>query len=103
MRCLYCKFKCDLCDTDYVGYTCRHLSQRIEEHRHSAIGKHSRDAQYQKNKYLREQFIILKKCWGKFEYLVYEMLFIQEKKPELNTQSKQDYLVPNHYPLHSTF
>ena len=25
-------FKCDLCDADYVGYTCRHLYQRIEEH-----------------------------------------------------------------------
>ena len=24
---------------------------------------------------------------GKFECLIYEMLFIQQKKPELNTQS----------------
>ena len=24
----------------HVGYTCRHLFQRIEEHKHSAIGKH---------------------------------------------------------------
>ena len=30
---------------------------------------------------------ILKKCREKFECLVYEMLFIQEKKPQLNTQS----------------
>ena len=30
---------------------------------------------------------ILKKCRGKFECLIYEMLFIQEKKPKLNTQS----------------
>ena len=41
----------------------------------------------QKNKDLTEEFTILKKCRGKFECLIYEMLFIQEKKPKLNTQS----------------
>ena len=79
-------FKCDMCDADYVGYTCRHLFQGIEEHKHYAIGKHLRDAHNQKNKDLQEQFTILKKC-GKFECLIPEMLFIQGKKPELNTQS----------------
>ena len=34
------KFICDLCDTNYSGYTCRHLHQRVEEHKHSVIGKH---------------------------------------------------------------
>ena len=29
------KFKCDLCDANYIGYTCRHLHQRVEEHKHS--------------------------------------------------------------------
>ena len=83
------KFKCDLRDADYVGYTCtrRHLFQRIEEHKHSAIGKHLRDAHNQRNRDLQEQITILKKCRGKFECLIYEMPFIQEKKPELNTQS----------------
>jgi len=92
-QCVVYKFKCDPCDADYVGYTCRNLFQRIEEH--SAIGKHLRDAHNQKNKDLREQFA---KCRGKFES------FIQENKPELNTQSdsKQIYLVPNYYPLRST-
>ena len=33
-------YKCDLCDAEYVGYTSRHLHQRIDEHRYSAIGKH---------------------------------------------------------------
>ena len=36
---------------------------------------------------LQEQFTILKKSRGEFESLIYEMLFIQQKKPELNTQS----------------
>ena len=53
----------------------------------TAIGKHLRDAHNQRNKDLQEQFTILKKCRRKFECLIYEMLFIQEVKPELNTQS----------------
>ena len=61
--------------------------QRIEEHKHSAIGKHLLNAHNQRNKDLQEQFTILKKCRGKFECLIYEMLFIQEMKPKLNTQS----------------
>ena len=85
-QCVVYKFKCDLCDADYVGYTRRHLFQRIEEHKHSAIGKHLCDAHTQRNKDLQEQFTILKKCRWKFECLIYEMLFIQEMKPELNTQ-----------------
>ena len=29
-QCVVYQFKCDLCDTDYVGYTCQQLYQRIE-------------------------------------------------------------------------
>lgn len=36
-------FKCDLCDADYVGYSCRHLHQRIEEQKGSAIGRHIKE------------------------------------------------------------
>ncbi len=28
-QCVVYKFKCDLCDADYVGYTCRHLHQLL--------------------------------------------------------------------------
>ena len=38
------EFTYDLCDTNYIGYTCRHLHQCIEEHKHSVIRKHLRDA-----------------------------------------------------------
>ena len=27
------EYKCDLCDTNYIGYTRRHLHQRVEEHK----------------------------------------------------------------------
>ena len=86
-QCVVYEFRCDLCDADYVGYTRRHLFQRIEEHKHSAIGKYSHDAHNQMNKDLQKQFTILKKCRGKLECLIYEMLFIKDKKPKLNTQS----------------
>ena len=34
--------KCGLCDMDYIGYTTRHLHQRIEEHKSlsSSVGQH---------------------------------------------------------------
>ena len=85
-QCVVYKFACDLCDADYVGYTARHLHQRIDEHKYSSIGKHLLEVHGDKN--LNEgQFCVLKKCRGKFDCLVYEMLFIQELRPRLNTQS----------------
>ena len=39
-QCVVYSFTCDLCDSDYVGVTARHLRQRIVEHKNSAIGKH---------------------------------------------------------------
>ena len=39
-QCVVYKFARDLCDADYVGYTARHLHQRIAKHKYSAIGKH---------------------------------------------------------------
>ena len=36
------ELRCDLYDTNYIGYTSCHLHQRIEEHKHSVIGKHLR-------------------------------------------------------------
>ena len=32
-HCVVYTFACDLCDADYVGYTVRHLHQRIAEHK----------------------------------------------------------------------
>ena len=86
-QCVVYKFACDLCDADYVGYTARHLHQRIAEHKYSSIGKHLLEAHGDKNLLNEGQFRVLKKCHGKFDGLVYEMLFIQELKPSLNTQS----------------
>ena len=78
--------QCDLCDTDYVRYTTQHLHQRIGEHKHSAIGRHLEDYGLSKSDLKDKQFSILRKCRTKFDCLIFEMLFIKELKPGLNTQ-----------------
>ena len=85
-QCVVYKFQCDLCDTDYVGYTARHLHQRIGEHKYSAIGRHLEDHGLSKSDLKDKQFSILRKCRTKFDCLIFEMLFIKELKPGLNTQ-----------------
>ena len=54
---------------------------------HTAIGKHLLEAHGSSCHLNENQFWILRKCRSKFECLVYEMLFIKECNPRLNTQS----------------
>ena len=88
-QCLVYKFQCDLCDAGYVGFTRRHLHQRVEEHKNSSssIGKHFRDKHSLAPKDLTKNFSVLMKCTNKFNCLVYEMFFIHELRPTLNVQS----------------
>ena len=86
-QCVVYKFKCDLCDADYVGYTCRHLQQRIDEHKGSVVGNHMREHHRESTSRIENCFSMLRKCRGKYECLLYEMLYIGELKPSLNTQS----------------
>ena len=85
--CLVYSFQCDLYDANYVGFTARHLHQRISEHRYSAIGKHLETQRDNKRAKIDHLFKVLKKCRSKFDCLIYEMLFIKDIKPSLNTQS----------------
>ena len=71
-QCVVYKFQCDLCDARYVGYTCQHLYQRIEEHKTSEIAKH-----------IKGHGVSVK---SKLECLIYEMLYIRELRPSLNKQ-----------------
>ena len=77
------EFICDLCDTNYIGYTCRHLHQRAEEHKYSVIGH----AHGLTPTNLIKNFNVLKKCRSKLDCLIYEMLWIKKKGPKLNTQT----------------
>ena len=64
-------------------------------HKHSVIGKQLPDVHNPRNKDLRDQFPILKKCRRKLGCLIYEMLFIKNKKPTLYinlTPLKQNFL-----------
>ena len=85
-QCVVYKFQCDLCDTDYVGYTTRHLHQRIGEHKYSVIGRHLEDHGLSKSDLKDKHFSVMRKCRSKFDCLIFEMLFIKELKPGLNTQ-----------------
>ena len=81
-------YKCDLCDAEYGSYTSRHLHQCIDEHRYSAIGKHLKnDHGLETIDDLTNNFSVLKKCNGKLDCLIYEILFIKKKRPYLNKQS----------------
>ena len=68
------QFKCDLCDAGYIGYTRRHLHQRVDGHKNAScsIGKHfPLEHSYLPNE-LTRNFPILKKCKSKFDCLIYE-------------------------------
>ena len=80
-------YKCGRCDTDYVGFTSRHLHQRVEEHMRATIGYHVKDEYYGDPDSIGSNFEILKKCQSKLVCLISEMLFIRKLKPKLNKQS----------------
>ena len=86
-QCVVYLFSFDLCDADYVGYTARHLQQRTAEHKNSAIGRHFLEAHGNNNLLKENQFTVLRRCQGKFDCLVFEMLFIKNLKPNLNIQT----------------
>ena len=97
MQCVVYDIKCDLCDADYVGYnyTARHLHQRIAKHKNSATGRHFLQAHGSKNVLKEYQFKVSRKCQGKFDCLVYEMLLIRSLKPYLKYISTRTPYVPN--------
>ena len=58
-----------------MGNTCRHLHQRVDEHiKNSVIGKHMKEVHQESTDHIDNCFSVLKKCCGKYECLLYEML-----------------------------
>ena len=76
-----------MCDADFVGFTSRHLHQRVEEHKRSTIGNHVKDEHEKNPETIASNFKIFKKSQRKLVCLVVEMLFIYVLKPKLNKQS----------------
>ena len=48
-----------VCDADYVGFTSRHLHQRVEEHKRSVIGNHVKDQHGKEPQGIAKKFKIL--------------------------------------------
>ena len=89
-QCVVYHFKCDQCDTDYVGFTTRHLHQRIHENRHSAIGNHLINIHGGiDTSGLSSYFSILKKTQTRFDCLLYQMPFIKEFSTSLHLVLKR--------------
>ena len=66
----------------------RHLHQRVEEHKYSVIGKHFRDEHGLTPDNFIKNFKVIKKCRGKLEcLLIFEILWVKNKTPKLNTQA----------------
>ena len=55
--------KCDLCDADYVGFTSRHLHQRVEAHKRSVIGNHVREQHGNEPCEIAKNFRVLRKLF----------------------------------------
>jgi len=72
---------------NYVGFTNRHLYQRIIEYTSSrpSIGKHTKHGVDKPT--IADNYSVLKKCRNKLDCLIHEILFIQNLKPSLNVQS----------------
>jgi len=70
-----------------VGYTARHLFQCVAEHKNLAIGKHFDEAHGLRDRLNESHFKILRKCQGKFDCLMFEMLYIKKFKPNLKVQT----------------
>ena len=86
-QCVVYIFECDSCEANYVGYTCRHLHQRTDEHKRKGSAIHSHVTQNHQKPVSENDFKVLKKCKDKYDCLVHEMLAIRRIKPTLNTMS----------------
>ena len=64
------------------------LSPSTRRYKHSVVGKHLRDVHGSTSDNLIKNFKVLKKCHGKLECLIYEMLWIKNKGSKLNMQSE---------------
>ena len=63
------------------------MHQRIDEHRNSAIGRHVKKMHGEDAERIINCFSVLRKYQGKYDCLLYEMQYIKEHKPSLNTKS----------------
>ena len=75
-------YVCDLCDA-----TQRDTFFNVLLNTKSAIGKHFHEALGRSDLLNESHFKIMRKCQGKFDFLVFEMLYFKKFKPNLNVQT----------------
>ena len=66
------------CVADYMGFTSRHLFQRIEEHRRASsfIAKHLKTVHRADVEFSSLNFKILRKCRNEFECLLFDVFTV---------------------------
>ena len=70
-----------------MGFTRRHLRQRVEEHKWSVIRNHVREQHGNEPCEIVKNSRVLRKCSNKSDCLIFEMFFIRDLKPKLNKKS----------------
>ena len=86
------EYKC-ACDMRYVGYTSRHLHERVLEHQQratSSIFKHRAETNHQ---ILSDSFSVIAKCQTTLDCRVRESIEIHFRKPSLNARDEFSYSV----------
>ena len=97
-QCLVYKFKCDLCNGGYVGFTHCHLHQCVLEYRNSTllIGKHFCDKHLLAPTDHTKNFSVLKKYTNKFGCFPYKMFLFKnwdQLSMCIQTQFMQRFLI----------
>ena len=69
-QCVVYKFRSDQCQAVYVGFTTRHLYQRIEEHKTTVVGKHVREMHGLDTDSICKNFTVWRKCLNIFDCML---------------------------------
>ena len=72
--------KCDLCDADYVGFTRLHLNAWTNINIRRLANTYATYTTHRIKIYVTNTILKNSKCRGKLDCLIYEILFIKEKK-----------------------
>ena len=89
------KITCPRCSTCYVGKTCRHLTDRLEEHKSKAnepVRRHFTTCGVDRVEIMNNTEVLQTVVGTSFHLSIMEALYIRELKPAINTKDEyRDY------------